>query len=252
MSKKKIHKKLKRKRYTCKKYKGGELIMNESTDLKNLHICKKASVSSKGTVTQTYKESPGYELYVAISEAFELNAMSKEFFLGTYTKENNKWFKFVIFDNNNKKHLFVINGAPINKHSVCMLQGLLDVTRKTSEYPDLREAYNKVIELKSVHGIETSSIEENEMVIYLNSIITRDIPCMPVISAGSGTVNDDGSVCINTKSGHYKPSLQSIEIAKTLFEEITGETIHVVDKISKDALKAKYGANYEQYSGICL
>lgn len=246
---KRIHKKLKRKRYTRKKYKGGELIMNES-DLKNTHIC--SSVSTKDTATQKYKESPGYEIYVAISEAFELNAMSKEVFIEKYRKKHNKWFKFVIFDNNGTKHIFIINGAPINKHSVCMLQGLLDVTRKTDEYRDLRDSYNKVIELKSSYGIETSSIEKNELVIQLNSIINRDIPCMPVISAGSGTVNDDGSVCINTKSGHYKPSLESVEIARTLFKEITGAIIEVVTKEDKNALKAKYGENYNNYSGICL
>ena len=133
-----------------------------------------------------------------------------------------------------------------------MVQGLLDVTRKTDEYRDLRDSYNKVIELKSFYGIETSSIEKNELVIQLNSIINRDIPCMPVISAGSGPVNDDGSVCINTKSGHYKPSLESVEIARTLFAEITGAIIEVVTKEDKNALKAKYGENYNNYSGICL
>jgi hypothetical protein len=253
MSKKVINKKLKQKKRTFKKkhkrtnkiyFIGGELIMS-NTDLNNTHIC-----SDK--VVEKYKESPGYEVYTAISDVMELNEVSSAFFLATFTKTNDKWFKFVIFNNNNKKHIYIINGAPINKHSVCMLQGLLDVTRKTGEYKDLRDAFNNVIELKSIQGIDTSTLEEQPVVIQLNAIIARDIPCMPVISAGSGTVNEDGSVCINTKSGHYKPSIESMDIAKELFTQITGKPIVVIMKENKDAIKEKYGARYEQFSGICL
>jgi hypothetical protein len=92
MARRRITKKLKRKNYiskrTYKSFKGGRLIMNES-DLKNTHICKTKDMDK-------YKESPGFEVYVAISESFGLNSISKEFFLGTFTKKNNKWFKFVI------------------------------------------------------------------------------------------------------------------------------------------------------------
>ena len=248
MTKKVLYKKLKRKRRTSKmKHKkhftGGELIITEM-DLKNTHIC--TNVNGK------YKESPGYEVYTAISDVFELNAISRQFFLGTFTKANNKWFKFVIFNNNNQLHLYIINGAPINKHSVCMLQGLLDVTKPTGEYQDLREAYNNIIELKSVQGIDTNSLEENPLVIQLNETIARDIRCMPVISAGSGTVNDDGSVCINTKSGHYKPSIASMDVASKLFTQITEREVSIIMKENKEALREKYGARYEQFAGICL
>ena len=248
MTKHLLYKKLKRKRRTFKNkhkrhFTGGELIMAE-TDLINTHLCKNESGK--------YKESPGYEVYTAISDVFELNAISKQFFLGTFTKANNKWFKYVIFNNNNQLHLYIVNGVPINKHSVCMLQGLLDVTRATGEYQDLREAFNKVIELKSVQGIDTHSLEEHPLVIQLNEIITRDIRCMPVISAGSGTVNDDGSVCINTKSGHYKPSIASMDVAKELFMRITERNVFIIMKENKEALREKYGARYELFSGICL
>ena len=246
---KKLRKKLKHKKITYKrKYnkniKGGELIMT-ATDLQNTHICKIKD-------TDKYKESPGYEVYVSINEAFELNEISNTFFLGTFTKANDKWFKFVIFKNNEQMHIFIINGAPINKHSVCMLQGILEVTKSVGEYSELRDAFNKVIELKSVEGINTSSLEENPLVKNLNTIIGRDIPCMPVISAGSGTVNDDGSVCINTKSGHYKPTIQSMDLAKDIFNQITGREVVIILKEDKEALRTKYGERYEQFSGICL
>ena len=246
-SKKKYIKKLKyTKRKNNKTLKGGQLIMSE-TDLKNTHICK-PSEKDKGK----YKESPGFEVYTAISDAFCLNKASSGYFLTNFKKEDNKWFKFTIFNNSGQHYVYIINGTPINKHSICMLQGLLDVTKDTGEYAELREAYNKVIELKSVHGIDTHALEENPLVQSLNATIAKDIPCMPVISAGSGTVNENGIICINTKSGHYKPSLESMELAKSLFTEITEREIVIVLKEDKEAIKAKYGVHYEQFSGICL
>jgi hypothetical protein len=246
------HKKLKYKRIHTRKhkrtYKAGALIMSVS-NLKNNHLCRSTSASK---AMDKYKESPGYEVYIAISDTFGLNEISKDFFLGTFTKANDKWFKFVIFNNDDLQYVYIINGAPINKHSICMLQGLLDVTRKTGEYTDLRKAFNNVIALKSVKGIDASSLEENPLVKQLNEIIARDIPCMPVISAGSGTVNDDGSICLNTKSGHYKPSLATMEVAKTLFEKLTARMVTLIMKEDKNALQLKYGDRYEQFSGICL
>jgi len=244
---KKKSKKIKRK-YNTRKFiynnKGGQLIMLD-TDLKNTHICRT-------TETDTYKESPGFEVYSAIDSAIELNDMTISFFLYSFTKVENKWFKFVIFNNNDTLYIYIINGAPINKHSVCMLQGLLNVTQKTDEYHELRDAYNKVIELKSIGGIDVSNLENIPDIINLNTIIARDIPCMPVISAGSGTVNEDGSICINTKSGHYKPTEDSMVIAKDLFAKITKRNIVVIKKEDKEKLKEKYGKQHKLYSGICL
>ncbi len=75
---------------------------------------------------------------------------------------------------------------------------------------------------------------------------------MPVISAGSGTINEDGSICINTKSGHYKPELENMNIAKEQFEKITMKPVHIMFKTDKSKLEEKYGDNAEDYSGICL
>jgi hypothetical protein len=250
MSKNILYRKLRKGRYTSKrnitniKIKGGELNISE-TDLQNSHICRVKDMD-------IYKESPGYEVYTAINAAFELKPEYTPFFLGEFKKSNEKWFKFVMFKNNEKEYIYIIAGAIINKHSVCMLQGLLSVTKDTGEYEELRDAFNRVIELKSVEGINVDSLEENAHVLKINEIIQRDIPCMPVIAAGSGTVNDDNSICINTKSGHYKPTIDSMRRAKELFSEITGMEVHVIKKENKEELRAKYGDRFKQFSGICL
>ena len=119
----------------------------------------------------------------------------------------------------------------------------------------MRQQFNEVMEFKSNNGI-VSNAESMPLIQDLNRIINRDIPCMPVISAGSGTVNDDDpdniTICINNKSGHYKPTAESMIIAQTKFTEITGIKTVAVEKADKELLKIKYGENYEYYSGICL
>ena len=94
--------------------------------------------------------------------------------------------------------------------------------------------------------------KENPLVNQLNQTIYSSIPCMPIVSAGSGTGNEDGSICINTKSGHYKPSIREMETAKEVFESITNKPVNIIMKEDKEALKQKYGEKYAEYSGICL
>jgi hypothetical protein len=221
---------------------GGALVVSEQ-DLKNTHLCD--------VKLGKYKETPGYELYSAIATSFQLNHDSTGFLINNYKKKDGKWFKFVIFNNDGISYLYIISGAPINKHSVCVLEGILDVTKGTAEYSNIRTAYNALNEEKSVNGSKNGS-EENSLVKNLNTAINESIPCMPVISAGSGTVNDDGSICINTKSGHYKPGVQEMDIAKHLFETITGRQINVSTKADKALLLEKYGNEYSKFSGICL
>jgi effector-binding domain-containing protein len=244
MKTKKLNKKMsslsikkKRKMY------GGQLITS-SIDLKNLHLCNKKEKIK-------FKESPGSEIYTSINESFELNENTLGYFMYSFKKSNDKWFKFVVFNNDNINYIYIIYGAPINKHSVSLIQGLLNVTKHTGEYEDLRKAYHQLIELKSEKGI-IDDVESNELVMELNQIINRDIPCMPLISAGSGTVNDDNSICINTKSGHYKPNIENMNIAKELFEKITLQKIVISLKTDKELLIQKYGEHADNYSGICL
>ena len=99
-----------------------------------------------------------------------------------------------------------------------------------------------------------SSLNEQLQVLINNidTLVIRDIHCMPVLAAGSGTVNDDNSICINNKSGHYKPTNESMDIAKNIFITNTEANVYITEKVEKGLLKEKYGDDYENYSGICL
>ena len=221
---------------------GGELIVL-STDLKNRHICDQRN--------NDYRTSPGYELYTAINTPFQLNAETIGFFRYSFQKARDKWFKFVLFNNSGTEYIYIIHGFPINKHSVPALMGLMEVTSGSDEYSELRDAYHELLSIKALNGI-THDIESNENVNRLNEMIALHIPCMTVISAGSGTIEDNGSICINTKSGHYKPDKMHMEAAKRAFETITGSPTNIILKVDKHALEAKYGAEAENMSGICL
>ena len=139
-----------------------------------------------------------------------------------------------------------------------MIQGLLDVTKETGEYNELRCMYNNLMIFKSENGsnMETMNDEEKSECLRLmnriDELIKRDINCMPVVSAGSGSVNMDNSICINNKSGHYKPKESSMIKAKEIFERKTDSKIFVKEKEDKNVLESKYGKNSKNYSGICL
>jgi hypothetical protein len=252
MKTKKLNRNKRRNTYSNKNknMKGGLLRMNPDIELVNTHICKIAEGSDKTT--------PGMEVFECISETFILNPQTVGYMQQKFKKSQNDWFKFVVFHNDDKYYISLITGANVNKHSVCMLKGLLDVTEINNEYIDLREAYNKLIAFKKNNTYQ--DIMENEelktefttLIDNLNLQINKDINCMPVLAAGSGTVNDDNSICINDKSGHYKPTPKSMQLAKTVFEETTGLTIIVTTKANKEDLKLKYGKDYKNYTGICL
>ena len=220
----------------------GRGLIETSYDLDNRHICNQR--------TPEYRTSPAYELYTSISLPFQLNEGNLGYFMNSFKKSHDAWFKFVIFNNSGQKYIYVIPGVPINKHSVPLLSGLMELTRDSNEYPELRNAYNNVLDIKGAQGI-THDIESNEQILQLNNMITQYIPCMKVISAGSGTIEDDNTICINTKSGHYKPTEWHMTVAKQVFEEVTGHKINVILHMDVDALKAKYGEKYEQMNGIC-
>jgi len=239
---KKLNKKFKEKEKVKGKGKGGKLILRP-TDLKNNKLCglKMKEID--------YTETPGYEIYVAIDSSFQLNTDTLGFFMFSFKKNKNKWFKFVVFENDGIKYIYIINGAPINKHTVCFIEGLLEVTNEKNEYPEIKIAYDNLINDKGVNGIRPG---DNSFITTLNNVINTELRCMPLISAGSGTINDNGSICINTKSGHYKPDIKEMEEAKEIFQTITGKQVNVILKEDKELLKQKYGNKYTEYSGICL
>lgn len=253
-TKKKLNrnKRNKRIRKTLSKNKrGGLLVMNNGTDLINTHICNvKEGIE---------KDSPGLEIFTSISKSFQLNKLTLGYLQQMYKSRDDKWFKFIIFNNGGEKYIYIIDGAKINKHSVCMIQGLLDVTKEANEYQDLRTAFNNLEMFKNNNGSNMDSMTtelKNECKILidkLNQLIDKDIKCMPLIAAGSGSINIDNSICINNKSGHYKPTQSSMELAKEIFKINTGyDNVYVKEKEDKELLKNKYGENAENFSGICL
>jgi hypothetical protein len=238
------------KRTLSKNKKGGLLMTSKETDLINTHICNLKPESNK--------ETTGLEILTSISKAFQLNEFTLGYLQQMYKSSQDNWFKFTIFNNSGEDFIYIIDGAKINKHSVCMIQGLLDITKGADEYHELREAFNNLIIFKNENGsnMEAMNIEtKNECLNLINTIdelIERDIPCMPVRAAGSGSINTDNSICINNKSGHYKPTEFSMIKAKEIFEEKTRAVVFIKEKESKELLKAKYGKNAENFSGICL
>ena len=117
-----------RKRKNSRKNKKGGTLIIEETDLRNTHICP----ISEEIVSQ--KETVGEELFTYNGEIFQLNMHTLGYLQQQYKKRDNKWFKFVIFNNDQTKYIYLINGGQINKHSVCMLIGLLDVTKINKLY----------------------------------------------------------------------------------------------------------------------
>ena len=253
-TKKKLNrnKRNKRIRKTLSKNKrGGLLVMKPETDLINTHICNVKEGNEK--------DSPGLEIFTSISKSFQLNKLTLGYLQQMYKNSDNKWFKFIIFNNSGENFIYIIDGAKINKHSVCMIQGLLDVTKQANEYQDLRTAFNNLEIFKNNNGSNMDSMTtelKNECKILidkLNQLIDKDVKCMPLIAAGSGSINSDNSICINNKSGHYKPTEDSMIEAKKIFEKNTGyDNVFVKEKEDKEVLKEKYGENAENFSGICL
>ena len=240
--------------YTKKKrqnYKGGLLMINPEQDLINTHLCSSKKNDKK-------KETAGEEVYTYNGDICQLNASTLGFINQQFRKSNGKWFKFIIFNNDDENYIYIINGGQINKHSVCMLIGLLDITSANNEYPELRKSVKDLIDFKLRYNpleVFQNSVLNEQLLLLIHNIdiiIERDIHCMPVSAAGSGTVNDDDSICINNKSGHYKPSPGSMKLAQDIFIAKTGATIHVTEKVEKELLREKYGEEFENYTGICL
>jgi hypothetical protein len=247
-SRKKYRKKLNTKK---RMQKGGILVMNPELDLINRHMCNLKPGKQKETIAD--------EIYTYNGTIFPLNTTTIGYTQLMFKKQNNKWFKFVVFNNDGQNCIYLITGGRINKHSVCMLVGLLDATLEKNEYIEIREAVNQLEMFKLAHKPEivfaTPELmaELTTLKSNLDNLVNKDIKCMPVLSAGSGTINDDNSICINNKSGHYKPTLESMELAKRVFEELTGGVPTIVtEKVDKELLMEKYGEDYEDYTGICL
>ena len=104
----------------------------------------------------------------------------------------------------------------------------------------------------------------------LSEEIKKNFECMRVVSAGSGTVFEtrdrDGDtahanydICLNTKSGHYRPSLKDVDFAKSLLGKII-QKMDIRDRIkvssqyksSKQTIRNVFGDSAESKVGICI
>lgn len=237
---------------TTKNKRGGMLMTNKETDLINHHICE----VRPGAV----RDSPGLEIFTSVSMSFRVDNVSIPYIQQNYKSSNDRWFKFVIINNDGIEHIYAIDGGKINKHSVCMLQGILDVTKQKGEYNELRDAVKSLYLFKLTYGNDRTTFNEdmikecNELIERINQLIKEDtnLECMPVISAGSASINDDDTICINAKSGHYKPTPFSMERAREIIQQITGIATTIRTKVEERILIERYGENADKFTGICL
>ena len=206
-------------------------------ELINKHLCSKKNITEK-------KENVGYEVITSTDAPFHLNKDSMPRFMRQFQKKNDNWFKFVIFQHDSRNYIYVVKGNKANKHSICLLKGFLDLHKE--DYSKIRKIYHGLLQKNVTTG------KKRTLRRKMNEFVDHTIPCMPVLSAGSGTVNEDGSLCLNTKSGHYKPDKRDLKFAKGIFQEVAHIDIHIQLKTDKDLLKEKYGDKYKDYTGICL
>lgn len=243
--------------------------------LSNIYVCGK---KSKGHIL------PVTELLISSAVTFEVTPQSIPFLTEAFSYARGAWFKFLVIENdvtscntdnnngNNERYrMFVCNGAAINRHSVIYIHAIAYILSThgfgndpTCKYYTFLKAYNDIIACKdSKRGYATCS---EQLKRTLNREIKKNFECMRVVSAGSGTVFEsrDGGhanyeICLNTKSGHYRPSLKDVDFAKSLLENIIQKMdvrgrIKVSSryKSSKQTIRNVFGDRAESKVGICI
>ena len=256
------------------------------TLLPNVYVCGK---KAKGHLL------PATEFLLSSSLTFEVTPQRVQFLTQTFNYEHSTWFKFIIIHDtitckaktktkpNDQPYyrMFVCNGSTITRHSVIYIDALAriltdiendpDCTLDAKYYPYLT-TYRELVACKeSKRGGVLCKDRINQLKYSLNSEINKHFECMKAVSAGSGTVFTHNSlkhgekygVCLNTKSGHYKPSLKDVELAKRILLDIiskiscskTREQFKVIAqyKPNKKTLKKIFGENIaETKVGLCL
>ena len=262
-----------KKRRTTRKMKGGLLVSSDS-DLVNLQLCagdfkptfhyiahRLLRISGAGHLLGL-QLSVGKEVYTATDTPMVVNSDTLGTFVRRFKKSDDNWFKFVILNNDGLNHIYVINGNDVNKHSVPFLHGLLELTDTTKgddPYKKIRDAYTLVVAYRNMSPKgegEEFYTELYDVINMLNAAINThkddNVRCASVVAAGSGTVLNNKTICINNKSGHYAPSMKQMLIAQRIFEENTGYKINIESKASKNAINSKYGNRSKNFSGMCI
>jgi hypothetical protein len=246
--------------------------------LSNIYVCGK---KSKGHIL------PATELLISSAVTFEVTPHSVYFLTEAFNYTSGAWFKFIIINDNiisentngNAKNngiyrMFVCNGSGINRHSVIFINALAYIlsTRGLGNYPNSKyyrfmKAYNDIISCKdSKKGYLSCKDKILRSKCILNQEIKKHFKCMQVVSAGSGSVfeTNDGhyNICLNTKSGHYRPSLKDVDFAKSFLKDIIEkmdckllrDKIKVSSqyKSSKQTIRKVFGDHTESKIGICI
>ena len=253
---------------------GGEALLS------NVYVCGK---KAKGHLL------PATEFLLSSSLTFEITPKSVQFLSQAFNYDHRTWFKFVIIHdtitcktkNDRYYRMFVCNGSTLTRHSVIYIDALAHIltdiendpncTLDAKYYPYLN-TYRELVACKeSKRGGVLCKDRIRQLKYSLNSEIKKHFECMKVVSAGSGTVfvhnspehGEKYGICLNTKSGHYKPSLKDVELAKQILLDIiskvscskTREQFKVIAqyKPNKKTLKKIFGENIaETKVGLCL
>lgn len=243
--------------------------------LSNIYVCGKKSRRHILPVT---------ELLISSAVTFEVTPQTVSFLTDAFKYTQGSWFKFIVIDDdvtsrnpdiNGRYRMFVCNGAAINRHSVIYIHAVAYILSThgfgndpTCKYYTFLKAYNDIIACKdSKRGYATCN---EQLKRTLNREIKKNFECMRVVSAGSGTVfetrDGDGvtnyEICLNTKSGHYRPSLKDVDFAKALLkglvEKMDGSSLRNKIKVSshykssKKTIRNVFGDRSESKVGICI
>ena len=227
--------------------------------LKNTHVCGK-----------THEKTLGNELSVSIDTVFELNPLTLPYFISKFRYDTGTWFKFIVVNYNGRHRVFVCNGSLVTRHSVIYIEAMMElIKRKNSaaNYPRLMELYDYIAACKTSKKGLAGCPDIKRVQTRFSAEFKKHFKCMEVLSAGSGTVFYDDSdavnkitICLNTKSGHYRPTLKHIDLAKEVVETIVENTtflskydIGVISqyKPRKGTLKRVLGKNAHKL-GMCI
>ena len=227
--------------------------------LKNTHVCGK-----------THEKTLGNELSVSIDTVFELNPLTLPYFISKFRYDTGTWFKFIVVNYNGRHRVFVCNGSLVTRHSVIYIEAMMElIKRKNSaaNYPRLMELYDYIAACKTSKKGLAGCPDIKRVQTRFSAEFKKHFKCMEVLSAGSGTVFYDDSdavnkitICLNTKSGHDRPTLKHIDLAKEVVETIVENTtflskydIGVISqyKPRKSTLKRVLGKNAHKL-GMCI
>lgn len=230
--------------------------------LKNTHVCGK-----------THEKTLGNELSVSMDTVFELNALTLPFFISKFNYTNGLWFKYIVLNYNGRHRVFVCNGSLITRHSVIYIEAMMDLIKRDqgrdATYDKLMELYDYIIACKTSKKGLTGCPDIKRAQAKFSAEFKKHFNCMEVLSAGSGTVFHDSdahkiTICLNTKSGHYRPTLKHVDLAKEVVETMVDNAgfsgrlgkyeIAVVAqyKPRKSTLKRVFGATNAHKLGMCV